>query len=249
MSRRPFVAGNWKMHKTPSETGAFVGELAGRVPEGIDVAVCVPFTSLAPALEAARGSALQVYAQTMHEQPSGAFTGEVSPLMLIDLGVDGVLLGHSERRQLFNENDQALNRKVAAAHDAGLSVILCVGETESEREAGTMHDVLRRQVGTALAGLSGERIAATTIAYEPVWAIGTGRTATPQLAGEAHRFVRSLLPAAAAEAVRIQYGGSMKPGNAHDLLAQPDVDGGLIGGASLDAEQFLAIVEAAAVQV
>src|SRR5947208_13678863 len=233
MSRRTFVAGNWKMHKTPSETGAFVRELADRVPEGIDVAVCVPFTSLAPALEAARRSALLVYAQTMHEQPSGAFTGEVSAPMLVDLGVDGVLLGRSERRQLFNESDEALNRKVAAAHEAGLSVILCVGETESEREAGTTEEVLRRQVGTALAGLSAERVAATTIAYEPVWAIGTGRTATPQLAGEAHRFVRSLLPTAAAKGVRIQYGGSMKPGNAADLLAQPDVDGGLIGGASL----------------
>jgi triosephosphate isomerase len=157
-----------------------------------------------------------------------------------------VLLGHSERRQYFNETDEVLNMKVAAAHAAGLEVILCVGELEDERDSGRTEDVLRRQIETALDGLGDERIAVTTIAYEPVWAIGTGRTATPEIAQEAHAFIRSLLPAGARDQVRIQYGGSMKPENAADLLAQPDIDGGLIGGASLDAGQFAAIVAAAA---
>jgi triosephosphate isomerase (TIM) len=246
VSRRPFVAGNWKMHKTASETGPFIGEILGQsLPDGVDVAVCPPYTSLPAAVGAARGSALAVYAQNMHEQPRGAFTGEISAAMLLDLDVDGVLLGHSERRQYYNETDEVLNLKVAAAHAAGLQVILCVGELESEREAGQTEEVLRRQIGTALDGLGDERVAATTIAYEPVWAIGTGRTATPEMAQEAHAFIRSLLPAAARDSVRIQYGGSMKPENARELLAQPDIDGGLIGGASLDAGQFAAIVAAA----
>ena len=242
MSRRPFVAGNWKMHKTASEAGPFVSELAGRVPAGADVAVCVPFTGLATSVEAAAGTALQVFAQNMHQLPQGAFTGEISAPMLLDLGVDGVLLGHSERRQYFGETDAALAEKLSAALDAGLDVILAVGESEGEREAGETESVLERQVTVGLAP-AGDQV--VTIAYEPIWAIGTGRTATPEMAQEAHAFIRSLLPAALREATRIQYGGSMKPENAGELLAQPDIDGGLVGGASLDAEPFLAIVAAA----
>jgi triosephosphate isomerase len=242
MSRRPFVAGNWKMHKTASEAGPFVSELAGRVPAGADVAVCVPFTDLATSVEAAAGTALQVFAQNMHQLPQGAFTGEISAPMLLDLGVDGVLLGHSERRQYFGETDAALAEKLSAALDAGLDVILAVGESEGEREAGETESVLERQVTVGLAP-AGDQV--VTIAYEPIWAIGTGRTATPEMAQEAHAFIRSLLPAALREATRIQYGGSMKPENAGELLAQPDIDGGLIGGASLELEPFLAILSAA----
>jgi triosephosphate isomerase len=245
MSRRPFVAGNWKMHKTASQAGPFVRELAFRVPDNVDAAVCVPFTDLAPAVEAAAGSSLKVFAQNMHQLEQGAFTGEVSAAMLVDLGVDGVLIGHSERRQYFGETDGALNAKLAAAHTAGLAVILAVGETEAQREANQTESVLRHQIETAFAGLGDEETAVTTVAYEPVWAIGTGRTATPEMAQEAHAFIRSLFPPRVGPSVRIQYGGSMKPDNAHELLAQPDIDGGLIGGASLDIEPFVAILSAA----
>jgi triosephosphate isomerase len=246
VSRRPFVAGNWKMHRTPSETGPFVAELLEGLPDAADVAVCVPFTSIAAAVAVAEGTPLRVYAQNMHQLAEGPYTGEVSPPMLVDAGADGVLLGHSERRQLFNETDEALRLKIESAHDAGLEVIFAVGETAEQRESGETEAVLLRQIETAYEGLSVERIAQTTIAYEPVWAIGTGRTATPELAQEAHAYIRSLLPQSARGAVRIQYGGSMKPENAAELLAQPDIDGGLIGGASLEAQSFLAIVAAAA---
>jgi triosephosphate isomerase len=241
-SRRPFIAGNWKMHKTAAETGGFVRELAGRVAADVDVAVCVPYTSLAEAVAAAAGSPLRVYAQNMHQAPHGAFTGEVSAPMLLDLGVDGVLIGHSERRQYYNETDEALAEKLATAHEAGLEVILAVGETEEQREAGDTEAVLARQIERSGAAASP---AALTIAYEPVWAIGTGRTATPETAQEAHAFIRGLFPASRAGRLRIQYGGSMKGDNAPSLLAQPDIDGGLIGGASLEVDAFLAIVAAA----
>jgi triosephosphate isomerase (TIM) len=249
VSRTPFVAGNWKMHKTASEAGPFVRELAGRVPDGVQAAVCAPFTALAPAVAAAAGTPLRVFAQNMHQAAQGAFTGEVSAPMLVDLGVHGVLLGHSERRQFFGETDAALAEKVLVAHEAGLEVIFAVGETEAQRASGDTEDVLRRQLETVFSGLGGDRAAATTVAYEPVWAIGTGRTATPELAQQAHAFIRRLLAHLyddeVAAAVRIQYGGSMKPENARDLLAQRDIDGGLIGGASLDAGDFAAILEAA----
>jgi triosephosphate isomerase len=240
--RRPFIAGNWKMNKTPAETGGFVRELAGLLPDGVDVAVCVPYTSLAEAVGAAAGSPLRVYAQNMHQAPHGAFTGEISAPMLLDLGVDGVLIGHSERRQLYNETDEALAEKLATVHAAGLEVIFAVGETEEQREAGETEAVLARQIERSGAAASP---AALTIAYEPVWAIGTGRTATPETAQEAHAFIRSLFPASRADRLRIQYGGSMKGDNAPSLLAQPDIDGGLIGGASLEVDAFLAIVAAA----
>jgi triosephosphate isomerase len=236
------VAGNWKMHKTPSETGPFVADLAARLPDGPEVAVCVPFTSLAEAARAAAGSQLRVYAQNMHQAAQGAYTGEISAGMLFDLGVHGVLLGHSERRMYFGETDGALAEKLAAADAAGLDVILAVGETEGQREGGQTEQVLARQIADSGASSHAARL---TIAYEPIWAIGTGRTATPEMAEEAHRFIRGLLPNQIGERIRIQYGGSMKADNADQLLAQPDIDGGLIGGASLEADAFLAVVAAA----
>jgi triosephosphate isomerase len=239
--RRRFVAGNWKMHKTASETGGFVGVLAERAPAAVDAAVCVPYTSLPPAVAAAAGTPLRVYAQNMHQQPEGAFTGEISAAMLVDLGVHGVLLGHSERRQYFNESDAALAEKVDAAFAAGLDVILAVGESEAQREAGDTERVLADQVTRGCDPARGRLL---TIAYEPIWAIGTGRTATPEMAQQAHAFIRSLFPPAVGSQIRIQYGGSMKPDNAAELLAQPDIDGGLIGGASLQLEPFLAILAA-----
>ena len=244
MSRTPFVAGNWKMFKTTTEAGPFVAALAGQLPAGVDAAVCTPFTALAAAVAAAEGSSLQVFAQNMHQASEGAFTGEISAGMLVDLGVDGVLLGHSERRQYFNETDAAVSEKLVAAHAAGLAVILAVGESEQERRDGATERVLDRQLG-ALDALTPEQVAATTIAYEPVWAIGTGLTATPEMAQAAHAHIRAVL-GAAGDGVRIQYGGSMKPENAAGLLEQPDIDGGLIGGASLDVDSFLAILDAAA---
>ena len=247
MSRRPFVAGNWKMHKTAPEAAAFVSAFAAGVPEDVDVAVCPPFTALAAAVEAARDTAVAVYAQNMHQAESGAFTGEISAGMLLDAGVDGVLIGHSERRQLFGETDEGVNAKAAVAHAQGLKVILAVGETAEERGASLTEIVLERQVGAGLDGLTPEQVAATTIAYEPVWAIGTGLTATPETAQAAHAFIRGLVEGlhGVGERVRIQYGGSVKPGNAAELFAQPDIDGGLIGGASLDPADLTAIAAAA----
>ena len=250
MSRRPSVAGNWKMHKTAAEAAEFVGRLSAHIPPDVDVGLCPPDTALAEAAAAATGLRIAIYAQNMHEQPKGAFTGEVSAEMILDTGADGVLLGHSERRQLFGETDEGVNAKLAVAHDAGLWAIVAVGETEAEREAGDTERVLRRQVETALRGIAADRVAETTIAYEPVWAIGTGRTATPAMAQAAHAEIRAIVAGLydeeVAEAVRIQYGGSVKPDNAADLFAQDDIDGGLIGGASLDVDDFAAILAAAA---
>jgi triosephosphate isomerase len=248
MSRRPFVAGNWKMHKTAAEAVAYLEAMAGRVPDAVDAAVCPPFTALAAVVPAAAAAGVAVYAQNMHQAEAGAFTGEVSAAMLVATGVDGVLIGHSERRQLFGETDAGVNEKVVRAHAAGLRVIAAVGETAAEREGGRTEEVLERQVQAALAGLAPDQAAATTIAYEPVWAIGTGVTATPQMAQDAHAFIRGLVEElhGAGAAVRIQYGGSVKPDNAAELFAQPDIDGGLIGGASLAPDDFAAIVAAAA---
>ena len=250
MSRRPFVAGNWKMHKTAAEAADFVGRLSAHVPIDVDVALCPPYTALAEAAGAASGLRIAIYAQNMHQAPGGAFTGEISAEMILDTGADGVLLGHSERRQLFGETDEGVNAKLAVAHDAGLWAIVAVGETEAEREAGETERVLRRQVEGALRGIAADRASETTIAYEPVWAIGTGRTATPAMAQAAHAAIRAILAELydeeVADAVRIQYGGSVKPDNAADLFAQDDIDGGLIGGASLAVEDFAAIIAAAA---
>jgi triosephosphate isomerase len=250
MARTPFVAGNWKMYKTVSEAEMFVSGLLPLLysAEGVDVAICAPFTALAPLVDSTRGSRVRVFAQNMHSATEGAYTGEVSAPMLTELDVHGVVLGHSERRELFGETDEALADKLPAALDAGLVPILCVGETEAEREAGETERKLRHQIQHDLAKVPRERIGEIVIAYEPIWAIGTGKVATPEQAQEACAFVRALvgdLDGDAGAAVRVQYGGSVKPDNAAELLALPDVDGALVGGASLDPKSFAQIVEAA----
>jgi len=248
--RRPVVAANWKMNKTIEEAEVFLGEFLPTVGETpADVVLCPPFLALMAVVELCLQSRVRVAAQNMHEELSGAFTGEVSAPMLREIGVDGVVLGHSERRQYFAESDDALSRKVPAALDAGLEPILCVGETEAQRDGGETEDVLRRQVEADLGGAGDERLSEVVVAYEPVWAIGTGRTATPEQAEEAIAFIRSLVAARsgdAAERIRILYGGSVDPGNARELLGRPGIDGALVGGASLDADAFAAIVSAAA---
>ena len=248
--RISLVAGNWKMQKTAPEAVQLVEDLLPRIEERgeTEVTLCPPFTALRAVADAIDGHGIGLAAQNMHEEPSGAYTGEVSAPMLLDAGADGVILGHSERRQLFGETDEALARKLPAALDAGLRPILCIGETDAEREAGETESVLRGQLDADLAQLGDGRLAEIVVAYEPVWAIGTGKTATPETAQEASAFVRSLLAdfdATAADDVRILYGGSVKPDNAGELLSQDDIDGALVGGASLDAESFAAIVGAA----
>jgi triosephosphate isomerase len=251
MARTPLIAGNWKMYKTESQAEDYIQALLPRVASvsGVEVGICVPFTDLRAMVDSARGSRVEVYAQNMHHEPEGAFTGEVSPTMLGELDVHGVVLGHSERRQFFGETDKALALKVPAALQAGLQPILCVGESEEERDAEDTDRKLRQQIREDLAGVSDERLAEVTIAYEPIWAIGTGRVATPEQAQEAIAFIRALVGdrnPVAAEGVRILYGGSVKPANAAELLALEDVDGALVGGASLEAESFAQIVLAAA---
>ena len=250
-ARTPLIAGNWKMHKTQEQAEEHIQALLPRVSalDGVDVAICVPFTDLQVMVDSARGSRVEVYAQNMHHEPEGAYTGEVSASMLRELAVRGVVLGHSERRALFGETDRALALKVPAALDAGLVPILCVGETEEERDNDDTDRKLRQQVREDLAGVTGERLAEVVIAYEPIWAIGTGRVATPEQAQEAIAFIRALVgdrDAGAAERVRILYGGSVKPENAAELMALADVDGALVGGASLEADSFAKIVAAAA---
>jgi triosephosphate isomerase len=250
VSRTPLIAGNWKMHKTVAEAEQHIQALLPKVAavSGVEIAICPSFLALQAMVDSARGSQVGVYAQTMHEADSGAFTGEVSPAMLSEVDVDGVVLGHSERRQYFDETDAALQRKVPKALETGLTPILCVGETEQERERGETEGKLRHQVQEGLAEVPADRLAEVVIAYEPIWAIGTGLTATPEQAQEACAFVRGLVAdrdASAGERVRILYGGSCKPSNAAELLALPDVDGALVGGASLDPGDFAAIVEAA----
>jgi len=251
MSRRPYIVGNWKLNKTIAEAEAFVQALLPRVAavDGVDFGVCPSFLSLQPVVDSARGSQLGVFAQTMHQADSGAFTGEVSAPMLVEIDVHGVLLGHSERREHFGETDAALQEKVPRALAAGLVPVLCVGETEAERERGETEDKLRRQVNEDLAGVAADRLVDVGIAYEPIWAIGTGKTATPDQAQEAVAFVRSLvgrLHAGAEEEIRVLYGGSVNKDNLGELLAMPDVDGGLVGGASLDPAAFAQMIETAA---
>jgi triosephosphate isomerase len=249
LSRTPLIAGNWKMHKTVAEAESFIQALLPRVAAArADVAICPPFTALGAMVDSTRGSGVDVYAQNVHEADSGAFTGEVSPPMLVELDVHGAIVGHSERRQLFCETDRALQAKVPALLDAGLVPVLCVGETDEERAAGDTQRKLRNQVQEGLAEVDDARLADVVIAYEPIWAIGTGQVATPEQAQEAIAFIRALVndrSPDAAGAVRILYGGSVKADNAPELLALPDVDGALVGGASLDPESFAAIVAAA----
>ena len=250
--RRPYMVGNWKMNKTIVEARAFVEELLpllGGATDRIDVGVCPAYTALPAVAEAAAGEELRVFAQNMSAAPDGAHTGEVSAPMLLELVVDGVLLGHSERRRDHCETDLALADKVPAALAAGLEPVLCVGETEAERDGGETERRLRHQVREGLELVADERLGGVTIAYEPVWAIGTGRVAAPEQAQEAIGFVRALVgdrSSAAAERVRILYGGSVKPDNAAEILSQPDVDGALVGGASLEAASFAELVAAAA---
>jgi triosephosphate isomerase (TIM) len=250
MSRTPFIAGNWKMNKTIAEAESYIQALLPKVGAigDVEVVICPPFTALQAMVDSARGSSVQVYAQSMHEADSGAFTGEVSAPMLGEIDVQGVVLGHSERREHYNETDRALQQKVPKALEAGLTPILCVGETEEERERGDTERKLRHQVQEGLEKVPKDRLAEVVVAYEPIWAIGTGLVAKPDQAQEAIAFVRALVEdrdKAAGKAVRILYGGSLKPDNAPELLSLPDVDGALVGGASLDAGSFAEIVETA----
>jgi triosephosphate isomerase len=239
------------MNKTVAEAEDFIQALLPRVSsiDGVDVAICVPFTALQAMVDSTRGSRVEVFAQNMHEASNGAYTGEVSAAMLTEIDTHGVVLGHSERREYFNETDRALSHKLVTALDAGLHPILCVGETEDERERGDTERKLRHQVQEGLERLTPEQIARVTIAYEPIWAIGTGKVATPEQAQEACAFVRALVgdkAPDAADVVRVLYGGSANAKNAPELLALPDIDGALVGGASLEAEPFATIVGAAA---
>ena len=250
MARQKFVCGNWKLHKTTAEAAALVKELADGLggDARVQVAVAPVFTALAAARAALAGSPIELAAQDVHWETQGAFTGEVSAPMLADVGVQHVIVGHSERRQFFGETDESVRKKTAAVLAAGLRPIVCVGELLAEREAGRTLEVVGRQVRGGLAGLTAEALGAVTLAYEPVWAIGTGKTATTAQAQEVHAAIRAILRelgGAVAEAIRIQYGGSVKPENAAELMSQADVDGALVGGASLKAKDFLAIVKGA----
>jgi triosephosphate isomerase len=243
------MAGNWKMHKTVEEAEEFVAAFLPKIfgEDRAEVVLCAPFTALTPLVDSTRGSRVKVAAQNMHFEQSGAFTGEVSAPMLAELEVSAVVIGHSERREYFGETDEALAKKVPAALAAGIEPILCVGESDAQREAGETEAVLTRQIQADMAELPAGRMADIVIAYEPIWAIGTGKVATTEQAQEACAFIRSLLSqidAEGAQATRILYGGSVKPDNVAELLAQPDIDGALVGGASLDAAGFAEIVAA-----
>jgi triosephosphate isomerase len=246
--RRPVIAGNWKMYKTQAEARAYFAALAPLVVGSThcDIVVAPPFTALASAVEAAKGTAVSIAAQNMHWEAEGAFTGEVSAGMLVEVGCRAVIIAHSERRQFFGETDERANKKVKAALAADLTPILCVGELLAEREAGKTEDVLARQFRGGVAALTGADFSRIILAYEPVWAIGTGRTATPEMAAEAHRFLRQQAAAAftpeRAAGLRILYGGSVKPDNIKGLMAQVEIDGALVGGASLNAQAFASIV-------
>jgi triosephosphate isomerase len=246
--RRRFLAANWKMHKGIAEAVAFAKDFMPRIANTEhEVAIAPPFTALAALGAALADSPVALAAQNVHDEPKGAFTGEIAPSMLAETGCRWVIVGHSERRHLFGESDAFIARKVAAVFAAGLRPIVCVGETLDEREAGRTFAVLETQLGGSLASVPNDRAAELVIAYEPVWAIGTGRTATPEGAQEAHAMIRGWLRgrfADDADAIRIQYGGSVKPDNAAELMAQPDIDGALVGGASLEPESFARIVRA-----
>jgi len=246
--RKPVIAGNWKMYKTRGETRAFFDAFKPLVANShhCEIVVAPPFTALETAIAAARESAISIAAQNLHWEKEGAFTGEVSARMLVDAGCRGVIIGHSERRQYFGETDEWVNRKTRAALAAGLTPIVCVGETLAERESKQTQAILKRQFEGGMAALTRDDFSRILIAYEPVWAIGTGRTATPEIAAESHRYIRDLAAARftpeRASAVRILYGGSVKPDNIKGLMAQVEIDGALVGGASLDAQSFASIV-------
>lgn len=246
--RKPVIAGNWKMYKTRQETRAFFEAFKPLVATShhCEIVIAPPFTALDTAVDSARGSAISVAAQNLHWEREGAFTGEISAQMLTDIGCQGVIIGHSERRQYFCETDESVNRKTKAALAAGLNPIVCVGETLAEREANHTQSVLKRQFEGATAALTGEDFSRILLAYEPCWAIGTGRTATPEMAAEVHGYLRQLAAArfsqGRASALRILYGGSVKPDNIRGLMAQVEIDGALVGGASLAPQSFASIV-------
>lgn len=248
--RKAVIAGNWKMNKTPAETAALIEEMKPLVKDAdCDVVICVPYVDLQTAIEKTAGTNIKVGAENCHWAKSGAFTGEVSAEMLTSMGVNYVVIGHSERRTLFGDNDQTVRQRVRAALDEGMTVILCVGEYIEQRQQGVTFEVVASQTKIALLGVSKEELSRVIIAYEPVWAIGTGLTATPEQANEVNAFIRktveTLYDKEAADALVVQYGGSMNAKNAQELLAMPDIDGGLIGGASLKAPDFAQIVKAA----
>lgn len=248
--RKPIIAGNWKMHKTLEEAKSFVNEVKSLVPpkEKVDSVVCAPALFLGQLVELAKGTDLQIGAQNMHFEESGAFTGEISPVALSDIGVTYVIIGHSERREMFAETDETVNKKVMAAFKHRLTPIVCVGETLAEREAGKTNEIVGEQVRKALAGLNEEEVKQTVIAYEPIWAIGTGKSSSAEDANEVCGHIRSVVEEVfsktAALEIRIQYGGSVKPANIRDFMAQPHIDGALVGGASLEEKSFLQLLEA-----
>lgn len=247
--RKPIIAGNWKMNKTASESKTLISELIPLLSgvTDVDVVVCPPFVNIESAAAALKGSNIKLGVQNMHYEESGAYTGEIAPAMLVELGVEYVILGHSERRQFFGETDEGVNKKTAAALKFGLKPIVCIGETLQEREAGITNEVVCKQTKLALLGLSAEQAASIVLAYEPIWAIGTGVTATAEDANETIAAIRASVKEAfssdVAQKVRIQYGGSMKPGNVSELMSKPDIDGGLIGGAALNAQDFSKVVK------
>lgn len=247
--RKTIIAGNWKMNKTNEETVAYLEELK-KLADGVEdvkIVIAAPYTALSDAVKTVKGSNISIGAENMHPKDSGAYTGEISPVMLKAIGVEYVILGHSERREYFKETDAFINEKVKSALKHGLTPILCIGETLEERENGKVKEVCETQLVEGMAGLTPEEAKKVVVAYEPVWAIGTGKTATPEMAEETHRLVRDILTDKfgkdAAEEITIQYGGSMNAKNAAELMAQPDIDGGLVGGASLDPETFIQVIK------
>lgn len=248
--RTPIIAGNWKMFKTVSEAKTFFEDIKGKAEvEGVESVICAPFTNLPALVEAAKGTSIKIGAQNLHFEDEGAFTGEISGGMLKELGVDYVIIGHSERRAYFGETDEIVNKKVHAAFKHGITPIPCVGEKLEEREAGQTKDVVKVQTEAALKGLSAEQAAEVVIAYEPIWAIGTGKSSTSQDANEVTSYIRTIVAdlydESVASKVRIQYGGSVKPENVKEYLGQSDIDGALVGGASLQPASYIALVEGA----
>ncbi|MEK8132576.1 triose-phosphate isomerase [Paenibacillus filicis] len=248
--RKPIIAGNWKMFKTVSEATAFINEVKGKAEvDGVESVICAPFTNLPALVEAVKGTTLKIGAQNLHFEDNGAFTGEISGVMLKELGVEYVIIGHSERRAYFAESDEIVNKKVLAAFKHDLTPILCVGEKLEEREAGQTKDVCKVQTEAAFAGLSAEQAAQVVIAYEPIWAIGTGKSSTAADAQDVIGYIRGIVAglygADTANAVRIQYGGSVKPNNIAEYLGEADIDGALVGGASLEPASYIALVEGA----
>ncbi|MCM3787340.1 triose-phosphate isomerase [Domibacillus indicus] len=248
--RRPIIAGNWKMNKTLSEAIEFANDVKGKVPssEQVDSVIGAPALFLGQLVEAVKGTDVKISAQNAHFEDNGAFTGEISPKALADLGVEYVIIGHSERREMFNETDESVNKKAKAIFNHGMTPIICCGETLEQREAGETNAFVSGQIKAALEGLSEEQVSSSVIAYEPIWAIGTGKSSSSndanEVCAEIRETVRSLYSDKAADSVRIQYGGSVKPENIAEYMAQPDIDGALVGGASLDAASYLALLEA-----